>query len=321
MSSPLDEIKGCTSVEFDAVATGAQEGLREARTSEEEVASPSQPSEITTPAAKLANGAVSLFSSAGVDSPITAGASSAERSGTPLDGGEEVGVAGSPEPSEEQCCGGLAGPGRPEGPLANDTGREDDDAPFYPRPTDGLSPEAPLKKNNVWEEGRVRSAAAPEEGEGGAAVAAVVAAAVAEGTPPSKKGEKAKGQKGHAQGHGGSQQQVGSPPGGRGKGRGRRKGGRGGNRAKSGAMTGVEVASTTKNGFPSPSGPLPRGLANASGENNRFLNVVVQCLWHLDAFREKVGGNSNSNSNSNSSTAVGAWGKKPRVRSKPCFSR
>ncbi|CAN0096000.1 unnamed protein product [Ascophyllum nodosum] len=82
-------------------------------------------------------------------------------------------------------------------------------------------------------------------------------------------------------------------------------------------MTGVEVASTTKNGFPSPSGPLPRGLANASGQNHCFLNVVVQCLWHLDAFREKVDGSSNSNS----STAVGAWGKKPRVRSKPCFSR
>ena len=169
---------------------------------------------------------------------------------------------------------------------------------------------APLREK----EGRERSAAAPEEGGGGAAVAAVVAAAGAAGT-------KAKGRKGHAQGHRGSQEQGGSPPGGGGRGRRRRrrKGGRGENRAKSGAMTGVEVASTTKNGFPSPSGPLPRGLANASGQNHCFLNVVVQCLWHLDAFREKVDGSSNSNSNS--STAVGAWGKKPRVRSKPCFSR
>ena len=218
-----------------------------------------------------------MFSSAAVDSSITAGAS-AERSGAPLGGGEEVGVAGSPEPSEEQCGGGLVDPGRPEGPLANDAGREDDDAPFYPRPTDGQSPEAPLRKNSVWEEGRARSAAAPEKREGGAAVAAVVAAADGKGIPPSKK---AKGQKGHAQGHGGSQQQVGSPPGGRG--RRRKKGGRGGNRAKSGAMAGVGVASSTKNGFPSPSGPLPRGLANASGQNHCFLNVVVQSLWHLSA--------------------------------------
>ena len=301
VSSPLDEIEGCTLVEIDAVATGAQEGVYEARTSEEEVASPSQPSETMTPAAELANGAVSLFSSVAIDSSITAGAAFAERSGAPLGGGEEVGVADSPEPSEEQCGGGLADPGRPEGPLANDAGREDDDAPFYPRPTDGQSPEAPRREDNVWEEDRVGSAAAPEEGEGSAAVAAVVGAAGAKGTSRSRKGKKAKGQKG----------QVGSPPGGRG----RRKGGRGGNRAKSGAMTGVEVASTTKNGFPSPSGPLPRGLANASGQNNCYLNVVVQSLWHLDAFREKIGGNTNS------STAVGAWGKKPRVRSKPYFSR
>ncbi|CAM9254552.1 unnamed protein product, partial [Ascophyllum nodosum] len=26
---------------------------------------------------------------------------------------------------------------------------EDDDAPFYPRPTDGQSPEAPLRENKV----------------------------------------------------------------------------------------------------------------------------------------------------------------------------
>jgi len=36
-----------------------------------------------------------------------------------------------------------------------------------------------------------------------------------------------------------------------------------------------------------PARVLPRGLANASGQNNCFLNVVVQSLWHLDAFREQ----------------------------------
>ena len=171
-----------------------------------------------------------------------------------------------------------------------------------------LGPEREIARVRKGEISLFSSAAVdPEEGEGGAAMAAVVAAAGAAG-------KKAKGHKGHAQGH-----QVGSPPGGGGRGRRRRrrKGGKGENRAKSEAMTGVEVASTTKSGFPSPSGPLPRGLANASGQNHCFVNVVVQCLWHLDAFREKVDGSSNSNS----STAVGAWGKKPRVRSKPCFPR
>ena len=170
----------------------------------------------------------------------------------------------------------------------------------------------------------MRLAAVSEEGEIGAAVAAVVAAGDAEGTPRSRKGKKEKGQKEHAQGHGGSrqvtlsngspgaqqQQQRGSPAGGRGK---RRRGSRGRNRSKPGAMAGV--VSTAKNGLPSPSSPMTRGLANASGQNNCFLNVVVQSLWHLDAFRAKFGGNSIS------STPMAAWGKKPRVRSKPCFSR
>lgn len=31
---------------------------------------------------------------------------------------------------------------------------------------------------------------------------------------------------------------------------------------------------------------FPRGLTNETGQNNCFLNVVVQSLWHLDAFRE-----------------------------------
>ena len=51
--------------------------------------------------ARVRKGEVSLFSSAAVDSSITAGAVSAERSWAPLGGGEEVRVAGSPEPSEE----------------------------------------------------------------------------------------------------------------------------------------------------------------------------------------------------------------------------
>jgi len=38
--------------------------------------------------------------------------------------------------------------------------------------------------------------------------------------------------------------------------------------------------SPTQRGF-------PRGLANATGQNNCFLNVVVQSLWHLDAFRDR----------------------------------
>ena len=37
--------------------------------------------------------------------------------------------------------------------------------------------------------------------------------------------------------------------------------------------------------------PLPashRGLANAVGENNCFLNVTVQALWHLGPFRTEL---------------------------------
>lgn len=34
---------------------------------------------------------------------------------------------------------------------------------------------------------------------------------------------------------------------------------------------------------------LPLGLTNKTGQNNCFLNVVVQSLWHLDAFREGFG--------------------------------
>ena len=33
---------------------------------------------------------------------------------------------------------------------------------------------------------------------------------------------------------------------------------------------------------------LVRGLRNDSGLNNCFLNVVIQCLWHLHCFREAL---------------------------------
>ena len=33
---------------------------------------------------------------------------------------------------------------------------------------------------------------------------------------------------------------------------------------------------------------LVRGLRNDSGLNNCFLNVVIQCLWHLHSFREAL---------------------------------
>ncbi|CAN0580562.1 unnamed protein product, partial [Ectocarpus sp. 12 AP-2014] len=45
-----------------------------------------------------------------------------------------------------------------------------------------------------------------------------------------------------------------------------------------------------KKDVPSPSAPMPRGLVNATGQNNCFLNVVVQSLWHLEAFRAQFGG-------------------------------
>ena len=33
---------------------------------------------------------------------------------------------------------------------------------------------------------------------------------------------------------------------------------------------------------------LVRGLRNDSGLNNCFLNVIIQCLWHLHSFREAL---------------------------------
>ena len=32
---------------------------------------------------------------------------------------------------------------------------------------------------------------------------------------------------------------------------------------------------------------INKGLSNDTGENNCFLNVVIQSLWHLNDFRSK----------------------------------
>ncbi|CAN0420800.1 unnamed protein product, partial [Ectocarpus sp. 8 AP-2014] len=48
---------------------------------------------------------------------------------------------------------------------------------------------------------------------------------------------------------------------------------------------------------------MPRGLVNATGQNNCFLNVVVQSLWHLEAFRAQFGGSGDSNSGTTNAAA------------------
>lgn len=138
------------------------------------------------------------------------------------------------------------------------------------------------------------------------------------GTPRTKKGKKEKVQKGQGQAHvhGGSrqstlcngaagtqQQQVESLSAGRGK----KKGGKGGGSHLSAAAAeeAAAAAASLKRDLPLPSGPMPRGLVNATGQNNCFLNVVVQSLWHLDTFRARFGGSG--------SAAIGAWAKKSRV--------
>ncbi|CAD7089905.1 unnamed protein product [Hermetia illucens] len=46
-----------------------------------------------------------------------------------------------------------------------------------------------------------------------------------------------------------------------------------------------ERMGTLKTAFLSPVEPSSKGLLNAPGQNNCFLNCAVQVLWHLDAFR------------------------------------
>jgi hypothetical protein len=40
--------------------------------------------------------------------------------------------------------------------------------------------------------------------------------------------------------------------------------------------------------FPAMSDSLDKGLRNNEGENNCFLNSIIQCLWHLDQFRNSL---------------------------------
>lgn len=35
---------------------------------------------------------------------------------------------------------------------------------------------------------------------------------------------------------------------------------------------------------------MEKGLVNNRGENNCFLNVVIQSLWHLESFRSRFFG-------------------------------
>lgn len=135
-----------------------------------------------------------------------------------------------------------------------------------------------------------------------------------EGTPRIKKGKKERVQRGQAHAHGGSrqatlcngaagtqQQQVEPLSGGRGK----KKGGKGGGSRLSAAAAEEAAAAAASLKRALPSGPMPRGLVNATGQNNCFLNVVVQSLWHLDTFRARFSGSG--------SAAIGAWAKKSRV--------
>ena len=168
------------------------------------------------------------------------------------------------------------------------------------------------------------------ETEGPAAAAMAAAAALGPATRP-KKGKKDKGKKGQQQ----QQQQLGarqawassngvagvqpadSPAGSGGKttkgakGSGRPSStGSGGSGSRAGSPTG-----SAKKDVPSPSAPMPRGLVNAMGQNNCFLNVVVQSLWHLEAFRVQFGGSGNSNAGDAAARGGGggAWGKRPQV--------
>lgn len=148
---------------------------------------------------------------------------------------------------------------------------------------------------------------APSKGNGAAVSASSSATSTAVTRP--KKAKKDRGRKGQQtqqqrqqgtgsrQNNGGGGGKLDSPEGLKVK----TKGSKGGSRPPPAVTPGA-----TKKDSPSPSAPMPRGLVNAMGQNNCFLNVVVQSLWHLEAFRVRFGSSGNAPS--------GAWGKKPQVR-------
>ena len=78
-----------------------------------------------------------------------------------------------------------------------------------------------------------------------------------------------KGRKGHAQGHGGRVTKRG------GKGRGKEGG-------RKGCVEECGEGERANKGLPSPPGPMPRGLLNASGRNNCFLyrQYIRWCTWN-----------------------------------------
>ena len=44
----------------------------------------------------------------------------------------------------------------------------------------------------------------------------------------------------------------------------------------------------SRNSAPDVGTSAAAGLRNATGEYNCFLNVIIQCLWHCNAFRKQV---------------------------------
>lgn len=190
--------------------------------------------------------------------------------------------------------------------------------------SDDVSPSEEVEEERSGDRAR-------REDAGEAAAVFVTAPASVFAPARQKKSKKEKGKKGPAGAQGqpqGVSRQASSinsngvdSPGSEGRGRG--KGSKGGSR---GASVGVEVevgrragernsslsASppvSAKKDSPPSSAPMPRGLVNAMGQNNCFLNVVVQSLWHLEAFRTRFSGVGRGSP----SGAQGAWGKKPQV--------
>ncbi|CAM9448712.1 unnamed protein product [Discosporangium mesarthrocarpum] len=89
-------------------------------------------------------------------------------------------------------------------------------------------------------------------------------------------------------------------------------GGGGKGKGKGGSKNALGTVSTPGTGvggdLTSSVAPMPRGLTNATGQNNCFLNVVVQSLWHLDAFRTQF-----ARTGSAAAIGGGAWDRDHKV--------